>query len=50
MEREKVVETADGPVTVTVRHPDGGGRCPVVIGFHDGPAPRENIHDVTRAL
>jgi carboxymethylenebutenolidase len=48
--KEKVVSTDDGPMTVTIRHPDSGGPFPVVIVYHDGPGLREDIHDVTRKL
>ncbi|WP_236792184.1 dienelactone hydrolase family protein [Amycolatopsis sp. GM8] len=37
-------------MTVTIRHPDGGGPFPVVIVYHDGPGLRADIHDVTRTL
>jgi carboxymethylenebutenolidase len=50
VEREDVVETGDGPMTVTIRRPDGDGPFPVVIVYHDGPGLREDIHDVTRTL
>jgi carboxymethylenebutenolidase len=50
IEREEVIETADGPMAVVIRHPDGDGPFPVVIVYHDGPGVRGDIHDVTRKL
>lgn len=50
VEKEEVVHTADGPMSVTIRHPDGDGPFPVVIVYHDGPGLREDIHNVTRKL
>lgn len=50
VEKEEIVQTDDGPMTVTIRHPDSGGPFPVVIVYHDGPGLREDIHDVTRKL
>lgn len=50
IEKEEMVHTADGPMAVAVRHPDGDGPFPVVIVFHDGPGLRGDIHDVTRKL
>ncbi|GAA3546772.1 dienelactone hydrolase family protein [Amycolatopsis ultiminotia] len=50
VEKEEIVETGDGPMTVTIRHPDGGGPFPVVLVYHDGPGLRADIHDVTRKL
>jgi carboxymethylenebutenolidase len=50
MEKEEVVQTADGPMAVAIRRPDGEGTFPVVVVFHDGPGLREDIHDVTRKL
>ncbi|MGW4589485.1 dienelactone hydrolase family protein [Amycolatopsis thermoflava] len=50
IEKEEVVRTDDGPMTVTVRHPDDSGPFPVVIVYHDGPGLRADIHDVSRKL
>jgi carboxymethylenebutenolidase len=50
IEREETVETADGPMSVVIRHPDGDGPFPVVVVYHDGPGVRGDIHDITRRL
>lgn len=50
VEKEQVVETGDGPMTVTIRHPDSGGPFPMVVVYHDGPGLRQDIHDVSRTL
>ncbi|GAY11976.1 dienelactone hydrolase family protein [Pseudonocardia sp. N23] len=50
IEKEVTVETADGPMAVAIRHPDGGGPFPVVVVFHDGPGLRADIHDVARRV
>lgn len=50
IEKDVLVQTADGPMTVAVRHPDGDGPFPVVVVFHDGPGLRPDVHDVTRTL
>ncbi|MFK4548136.1 carboxymethylenebutenolidase [Streptomyces tendae] len=50
MEKEEVVQTDDGPMSVIIRHPVSGGPFPVVLVYHDGPGLREDIHDVTRRL
>ncbi|TCK26791.1 dienelactone hydrolase family protein [Pseudonocardia endophytica] len=50
IEKDLTVATADGPMTVAVRRPDGDGPFPVVVVFHDGPGLREDVHDVTRTL
>ncbi|MEJ2867279.1 dienelactone hydrolase family protein [Actinomycetospora sp. OC33-EN08] len=46
IEKELEVPTADGPMAVAVRHPDGAGPFPVVVVFHDGPGLRPDIYDI----
>ncbi|MEU7811602.1 dienelactone hydrolase family protein [Pseudonocardia sp. NPDC049154] len=46
IEKELVVQTADGPMAVAVRHPEGVGPFPVVVVFHDGPGLRKDVYDV----
>ncbi|GAA0466839.1 dienelactone hydrolase family protein [Streptomyces olivaceiscleroticus] len=50
VEKEEVVQTDDGPMSVIIRHPDSAGPFPVVLVYHDGPGLREDIYDVTRKL
>lgn len=45
-----VADTADGPMTALVWHPDGGGSFPAVVLYHDGPGLRESIFDTARRL
>ncbi|SDH47149.1 dienelactone hydrolase family protein [Pseudonocardia oroxyli] len=46
IDKELLVQTADGPMAVAVRHPDEEGPHPVVVVFHDGPGLRKDIYDV----
>ncbi|GAA1862810.1 dienelactone hydrolase family protein [Pseudonocardia ailaonensis] len=46
IEQELAVETADGPMAVAVRRPDGPGPYPVVVVFHDGPGLRRDVYDI----
>lgn len=44
------VETADGPMAVSVKYPDDGQWHPTIAVFHDGPGMRESNHVFNRRL
>ena len=44
------VETADGPMAVSVKYPADGAWHPTIAVFHDGPGMRESNHVFNRML
>ena len=48
IEKRIAVDTADGPMTTLVWHPDGEGPFPVVVCYHAGPGMGEHIYSVAR--